>query len=197
MIRFNGDAAFLRQVLNMELGRCVIKGETAGRFRSLCVASKDLEIARDFIQRCIHDDPESDEDFEESEEANWTAALIRYARAFAIGQPHRWDHQRALSQLSCDSQRRNGRIRVLRDKLYAHPVGLGEDMAVTATVGYDLVGRFVVYGAGIAMTRISSPGVDEARGFIELLDGLIPLVKAMEDEQHALLLAEIRSWTPE
>ena len=176
----------------VEHGNYVITGQAADRFRSVAVAALDLRIAKEMIEQCVEDD-DSDET-SERHEAYWTTALIRFRRAFVKGRHVAWGHEALVAALEPNLKESYARFRMLADKFVAHPVGIGEDMAVTAVLGPSAEGRVTVYGATVRKTRVSSPGTNLAKELSALLNKLIPLANVIEETARTELLDELKTW---
>jgi hypothetical protein len=185
----------------MEHGSYVIDGKAARRYRAVGVALLDLQISKRMIDRCVTDrEDQEDEALEDEalylEEAFWTTALIRFRRAFTKGRGTDWGHGELLSRLAPEHRASHERFYMLADKFIAHPVGIGEDMAVTAVLGPGIGDSIVVYGGALRKRRVSSPGTDLAKELRALLEELIALVAARENTAHREFLEEIRTWAP-
>jgi hypothetical protein len=134
--------------------------------QAVCCAATDLRIAEEMIQHCIETDSELHEICEELEEACWTTALIRYERAF---------YQRGkllrlvFGSLSLADQETHHYFNFLRDKLFAHSLGVGEDFEVTAFVRPVHGGGLEIGGVGPRPRRICSPGTDLAKELLSLV----------------------------
>lgn len=176
----------------MEHGSYVIRGEFADRYRAVGVALLDLKIANGMIARCIDDRDDDDDD--DLEEALWTTALIRFRRAFTKGRGADWGYSDLLSALTPERRASFDLFYMFADKFIAHPVGIGEDMAVTAEIGPGVDGSAVVYGGCVREARVSSPGTDLAKELLILLAELIDLVAMREGIVHREFIEAIRLW---
>ncbi len=179
--------------MKIEAGQYIVKTDSAKAYRCVYGASRDISIAKEMIERCcsqnlgLEDEREAD-----IEEAFWTTALIRYSRA-RKGHGKRKEHIAAWENLSPELSKIDVEMRMLRDKLYAHGTGIGEDYQVFATVGDSFTGTVRVYGVGIGTKRVVSPGSDKAKEFLLLLDHLSRKILRLETVQHSKLLAELQS----
>lgn len=174
-------------------GQYVVGTDSAKAYRCVYGARRDLSIARAMISHCCDQNLDCEDEREpDAEEAFWTAALIRYSRA-RKGYAKRKEHLSAWENLSQFFLKIDIEMRMLRDKLYAHGIGIGEDYQVFATIGESFTGGIRVYAVAIGTTRVSSPGSDKAKEFLLLLDHLIEKISRLETFQHSKLLAELQS----
>lgn len=179
--------------MKIKPGQYVVDTESTKAYRCLYGARRDLSIARAMIVHCCGQKSDYEDDGEgDAEEAFWTAALVRYSRA-RKGYAKRKEHLRAWDNLSPELSKIDVEMRMLRDKLYAHGIGIGEDYQVFATIGESFTGNTRVWAVAIGTTRVSSPGSDKAKEFLLLLDHLSEKIFRLETSQHSKLLAELQS----
>ena len=183
----------IKKPMKIKPGQYVVDTDGAKAYRCLYGARRDISIARAMIEHCCGQNLDSEDDHEaDAEEAFWTAALIRYSRA-RKGYAKRKDHLSAWENLSPELSRIDNEMRMLRDKLYAHGIGIGEDYQVFSTIGESFTGDTRVYAVAIGTTRVSSPRSDKAKEFILLLDHLSKKIFRLETSQHSKLLASLQS----
>ena len=163
----------------------------AKRFAWLYGIDKDLMIAEEMIDRCACPEGEDDHPLGDTEEAFWTAAVIRYGRCFGKGTRY-WEPHLAISKLSSELQADHAYFKLMRDEMFAHSVGLGEDYTPIAYhTEFDEFSQIVNVGTGA--TRISSLGTDLAARLLALIKGLRPIVAEMLEDERIRLLAFVRA----
>lgn len=157
--------------------------------QSLAGARIDLRVAEDMIQHCIDTDDEIHEMCDELEEACWTAALTRYKRAFSQAS---WAADEVvISNLTYEQFESHFFFLFLRDRLFSHSLGFGEDFEITAAVFPQGGARLGIVGVGPRPRRISSPGADLAKDFLDLLNVVRSLVEPHYEHRRATLLHEL------
>jgi hypothetical protein len=181
----------MEKPMKIEPGQYVVDTDNSKAYRCLYGARRDISIAQAMISHCCDQNLNGRE--ADAEEAFWTAALIRYSRA-RKGYAKRKEHLLAWENLSPFFSKIDIEMRMLRDKLYAHGIGIGEDYQVFATIGESFAGDARVYAVGICTRRISSPGSDKAKEFLLLLDHLSEKISRLEHFQHSKLLTELQSY---
>ncbi len=179
--------------MKIKPGQYLVENDDAKAYRCLYGARRDISTARTMIKNCCGQNPDSEDDNEtDAEEAFWTAALIRYSRA-RKGYAKRKEHLSAWKNLSPELSKIDNEMRMLRDKLYAHGIGIGEDYQVFSTIGESFTGENRVYAVAIGTTRVISPGSDKAKEFLHLLDYLSEKILNLENFQHSKLLKSLQS----
>ncbi|MBW8312571.1 MAG: hypothetical protein K0M64_11125 [Rhizobium sp.] len=169
----------------------VIATAAAGIYRAVHAARTDIGIAIDMIGLVVGDDAEEPADF--VEEAAWTTAAIRYARAWKVPLLPEKARVRFLGCLTEAQLAAHQHVMTIRDAMYAHQVGVGIDMTVTAVVGPDSSGKSCLWGMGIQSSRISSPGTNAAKQFLEILQVAHEQLEQLERESHRLALEDLQS----
>jgi hypothetical protein len=173
----------------MEMGNYRLK-VPAVDLQSLAGAITDLQIAEDMLQHCIESDIEIHDTCEELEEACWTTAVIRYERSFSC---RSWPSKEiVIDKLSATQLETHHFFRFLRDKMFGHALGVGEDFEITAAVYPGSSGKLEIVGVGPRPRRISSPGSDLAKEFSELVTFVRQLVEQAYERMKAQLLRDLR-----
>jgi len=155
-------------------------------------AMTDLRIVREMLQHCLETDGELHSECEELEEACWTTAVLRYERCFS-NRP--WPYKKVIEErLSRDHLVTHHFFRYLRDKMFSHSVGVGEDFEITAYIFTNSAGIPQIVGIGPRPRRICSPGEDLAREFLELVEVVSRLVSNHFESIRTTLITELRSF---
>lgn len=149
--------------------------QTARLLQSMAGAKTDLWIAEDMLNHCIDTDGEVHQLCEELEEACWTTAVIRYERCF---NQRSWPAEEiVLSKLTQEQLVSHHYFRFLRDKMFGHALGVGEDFEITAVIfPMGPGGAMRLGGIGPKPRRISSPGTDAAKEFLDLVKTVRALI---------------------
>lgn len=149
--------------------------QATGVLQSMAGAKTDLWIAEDMLNHCIETDGDLHEMCEELEEACWTTAVIRYERCFS---QRCWPAEDiVLSKLTEEQLVSHHYFRFLRDKMFGHGLGVGEDFEITAAIRpIGPGGAMRIIGVGPKPKRISSPGTDAAKEFLDLVKTVRDLV---------------------
>jgi len=157
-------------------------------------ARRDLLVSEEMIRAILsQEDPPDDDPLEE---AAWTTAAIRYARAWKLpGYPNaiREEIIASLNEVQRDI---HTHVLTIRDAMYAHQLGVGTDYTVTANVGSDSLGNLRLWGVGIQSHRISSPGLDAASDFLQLLEVSIRIFLGHEQQAHLAAFEELQALGP-
>ena len=174
----------------MEMGNYRLR-TPAVALQSLAGARIDLRIVEEMLQHCLDPDGEVHALCDELEEACWTTAVIRYARCFSA---RSWPAREVVTdKLSANQLETHHYFRFLRDKMFGHAIGVGEDFEVTAAVCPGTSRKLEVVAVGPRPRRISSPGSDLAKEFLELVRVVRALVDPAYERLFAQLLRELRA----
>lgn len=134
---------------------------------ALAGAHYDLWVTEDMLAHCLDTEGELHNLCEELEEACWTAAIVRYERAFD-GLPKRLSSV-VLANLTRAEVVSHHFFRYLRDKMFAHRTGVGDDLKARAAVFPQSGGELHLVNVAPRASRISSLGTDMAKEFHALV----------------------------
>lgn len=163
----------------------------AASLQSLAGAKTDLRIVEEMLQCCGAADEEGFRYCNEHEEACWTTAIIRYERCFS---GRSWAAQEIVtSKLSQAQLETHHYFRYLRDKMFSHALGVGEDFEVTAAVYPGPSGKLEIVGVEPRPRRISSPGRDLAKEFLDLVLVIRALVEPAYEAMKTELYSNLRN----
>lgn len=158
---------------------------------SLAGAITDLQIVAEMLEHCCGDDAQGSGASIDFEEACWTTAIVRYERCFS---GRSWAAKEIVTdRLSRAQFEAHNYFRYLRDKMFSHALGVGEDFEITAAVYPGPSRKLEIVGVGPRPRRISSPGQDLAWEFMELVVVVRDLVEPAYEAQKAKLLSELRT----
>lgn len=169
---------------------------------ALAGAHYDLWVVEDMLAHCLDTSGDLHKTCEELEEACWTAAIVRYERAFN-GLPSSL-HQSILTGLSQTQVESHHFFRYLRDKMFAHRTGIGDDLKARAAVFPLPGGEVGLVTVAPRASRISSLGTDMASEFYALVVTVraivMPLLERKKREATRRLqsrpLSEVVKGTP-
>ena len=169
----------------MEAGNYRLRS-SAKALQSLAGARIDLQIAEDMLRHCIEPGGAMRSACSELEEACWTTAIVRYERCFS---GRSWPTKEVVTdRLSGPQLEAHHYFRYLRDKMFSHAVGVGEDFEITAAVFFGASKGLEIVAVGARPRRISSPGSDLAYEFLEL----VKVVRGLVDPFYELLRNQLR-----
>lgn len=134
---------------------------------ALAGAYYDLWVTEDMLSHCLDTSDPVHQACEELEEGCWTAAIVRYERAFN-GLPKRLSSL-VLSHLSPSQMESHHFFRFLRDKMFAHRTGVGDDFQARGAVFPQPDGNLCLVNVAPRASRISSLGTDMASEFHALV----------------------------
>lgn len=157
--------------------------------QKLTAARIDLRIADEMLEHCVDTDGGLHDECEQLEEACWTTAAIRYRRCFNS----RTVCQIALSELTDEQFELHHYFCYLRDKMFSHDVGIGQDFEVTAYVAGTLRDDAQLVAVSPRPRRISSPGSDLAKEFLALVRQIRPKVEAAFEQETAVAVRRLRT----
>jgi hypothetical protein len=173
----------------------LLKTEDAALVCRLREVLSDLRTAMEAIEFCtnVHDD--LDNICPPAEEALWTTAVIRYGRCFGQG-GRNWPIEAVIGRLECGLQARHDYYVALRNKLYAHTTGVGQDYRAIVSAHVMEDGRIESIGLGCAASYLSSPGRRSAKEFHELILVVQEGVNQLHDAELSGAIRRIksRSW---
>lgn len=141
----------------------------------------DLWTAHDMFQFCLGAKGEQREAF-------WTTALVRYVRAFS--QVHWPAHEVVVSNLTQEQLVTHNFIRYLRDQMFSHPLGVGDNYELTASVMPDGAGRLSIVAVVPINWRIASLETELAQEFLDLTKLVRELETSGFERAKAVKLAE-------
>ena len=158
---------------------------------ALAGAHYDLWVVEDMLAHCLDTNGDLHKTCEELEEACWTAAIVRYERAFSGLSSNL--NQSILAHLSQTQVESHHFFRYLRDKMFAHRTGIGDDLTARAAV-------FPLPGGGVGLvnvapraSRISSLGTDMASEFHALVVTVRAIVTPLLERQKREATLRLRS----
>lgn len=173
----------------------VVTTNAAAEYQAVHAALRDFTLAKKMIEVVLSGEHSELPEF--FEEAAWTTAAVRFARGWKmIGYPKTF-RSTVLASLSDPQIKSYQHVLTLRDGMYAHHLGIGVDMTVTADVGTDFAGNAKLWGVGIQSSRMSSPGMDAARIFKEVLTVTIEHFAQFETDCHRNTVRDLETRSPE
>jgi len=168
-----------------------IELDEARRFADLAGILHDFEQARRYAQRLIPilDSPREDKELSES---LTISMIVSYARAFASGVRSQFDHE-FLDHLTAEQKEVHDQFIHWRNKHISHSVNSFEFNRPVARYVAETVLTDGIQYLGVRSERLIAPSIAEALVFIALLEHQLSIARALYDEEHARLLAIVRS----
>lgn len=158
----------------------------------LTVVENDMELALRWL-RPLELGPNFRNLDAEMSEALWSAAVVRYARAFNSG-ALRWEPSRSLEGLSPELRAFHDWIWELRHGAYAHSVG-DVEIPVPVVQIREEDGSRELTAVNCNLSRVVSPGSVDVSDFVRLLQSMLVLVRQRLNAERGRLL-EVASSLP-
>lgn len=159
---------------------------------ALAGAHYDLWVTEDMLSHCLDTTDPVHELCEELEEACWTAAIVRYERAFD-GLPKRLSSI-VLSNLNSAQLESHHFFRYLRDKMFAHRTGVGDDLQARGAVFPQANGALHLVNVAPRASRISSLGTDKATEFHALVVAVRTIILPMLEQAKVEATNRLKSF---
>lgn len=122
----------------------------------------------------------------EMSEALWSAAVVRYARAFNTG-ALRWEPARSLDRLPPELRAVHDWVWDLRHGAYAHSVG-DVEIPVPVVQIREENGEHELTSVHCNLGRVVAPGSVDVSDFMRLLQGVLTLVRERIQAERARLM---------